>query len=51
MLTNVFAFFCHIIELNVRYMQENGFESPMVIKDKTGLGMRQVFHVVVQSSV
>lgn len=27
-------------ELNMRYMQLHGFSTPMVIKDKTGLGMR-----------
>ncbi|ELT93702.1 hypothetical protein CAPTEDRAFT_226024 [Capitella teleta] len=27
-------------ELNMRYMQSNGFSTPLLVKDKTGLGMR-----------
>lgn len=29
-------------ELNMRYMQLHGFSTPLLIKDKTGLGMRSV---------
>lgn len=28
------------LELNMRFMQENGFTIPLLAKDKTGLGMR-----------
>lgn len=36
-----------VTEFNMKYMQENGLVNPIIIYEKTGLGMRSVhFNVV-----
>lgn len=31
-----------VTDVNVKYLQENGFKNPLLVKDKTGLGIRSV---------
>ena len=41
----------YVVEFTLKYIQETGFTSPVIIKSKDGLGMRYVDRIVRALSV